>query len=258
VKTAFIAGLLAMFAPAAASAQAISVGAGGSYSSGRYGGTDRVEVASTYVSVGATRADWRLDATFPYLFVRTGGSAVDAGGIVLPGEGRRSASGLGDATLRLSGPLPLEAPVTVTVGAQVKLPTGSREVSTGQVDASADVEISREMGRLTPFASAAYRAYGDSIDLELENGWTLSAGSSLSVGTTALILSYDWSQSAVGGPASQELFAVAAGRLTPRLGWTLYGSKGLSSGAADFLLGAGVTRSFGPAPVDTPRRTPRL
>jgi hypothetical protein len=80
----------------------------------------------------------------------------------------------------------------------------------------------------------------------------------LSVGTTALILSYDWAQSAVGGPASQELFAVTAGRLTPRLGWTLYGSKGLNSGAADFLLGAGVTRSFGPAPVNAPRRTPRL
>jgi hypothetical protein len=258
MRYAPVSALLAALVPASGFAQELSASAGGSYSSGRYGGTERVEVATTYVGLSGTHSGWRVDATVPYLFIRSGGNAVDAGGIILPGEGGSSASGLGDATLRVSGPLATDAPFNIALGAQVKLPTGGREVSTGKLDAAADIELSREVGALTPFVAVGYRTYGDSSELELTNGWSLSAGSSLAVGSTGLILSYEWSESAVGGPASQEVLAVAAGALNRRVGWTIFGSKGLSSGAADFMLGAGVTRSFGRGPAARPRRTPRL
>ena len=257
MRYAAVCAALAALTPAALLAQEISASVGGSYSSGRYGGVDRVEVGSTYVGLSGTQLGWRLDGTLPYLLIRTGGTAVDAGGIILPAEAS-SASGFGDATLRLSGPVSLSTPFEVAIGAQVKLPTGSREVSTGQLDAAADIELSRDVGALTPFVAVSYRTYGDSSELELTDGWSVSAGSSFAFGSTGVILSYDWSESAVGGPASQELFAVAAGALNSRIGWTLFGSKGLNSGAADYMLGAGISRTFGRGAANRPRRTPRL
>jgi len=248
--------IVALATPATVAAQQVDVSVGGSYSSGRYGGPDRTELGTGYVGVGTSHNGWRVDATLPYLTLRSGGEAVDIGGITLPG-GQRT-SGLGDLTLRASRSLSSVAPFGLTLGAQVKVPTGDETLSTGKVDGRFDAELSRDIGRLSPFILAGYNTYGDSAFLELEDGWSFSAGTGATLGSTALIASYDWSQSSVGGPASHELSTVAAGPLAPGWTWTAFGSKGLSSGAPDFLFGAGITRSFGgsaPPTVRRPRRS---
>jgi len=244
--------------PGSAAAREVGVSVGSSYSTGKYGGTDPITIGSTYLGLNAAVSDWRVDATLPYLIVGTGGAAVDAGGLVLPGKGRQNISGFGDLTLRTSGPVAIgELPFDIRLALQTKIPTGEAGLSTGKFDGAVDVEISKALGPVSPFFTAGYRTYGDSQDLELKDGWALSAGSTLTFGKTTVIASYDWAQSAVDGPASHELFGVAVGKLSARWGWTAFGSKGLSSGAADFMLGFGVTRSFGEGlatPIATKRR----
>jgi hypothetical protein len=149
------------------------------------------------------------------------------------------------------------APFDLTAGAQVKLPTGEAGLSTGKFDASFDLELARTFGAVAPFVGVAYHTYGDSEFIELQDGWSLSAGSSAMLGKLAFIGSYDWSESSVGGPATHELSAIAVGPIAPGWGWTFFGSKGLSSGAADFLVGVGITRSFGGTGTPSVRRPRR-
>lgn len=233
--------------PSSVAAREVGVSVGASYSTGKYGGTDPIRIGSTYLGLNTSVSSWRVDATLPYLIIGTGGVAVDAGGLILPGEGRQKISGFGDLTLRASGPVTFgnNMPFDLRIALQSKVPTGEAGLSTGKLDGGIDVEVSTSIGPASPFLTAGYRTYGDSEDLELEDGWVLSAGSTLTLGKTTLIGSYDWAQSAVGGPASHELFGVAAGELSSNWGWAIFGSKGLSSGAADFSLGLGITRSFG-------------
>lgn len=252
----FVLALPVLFAASLANAQELSATAGGSYSSGRYGGDTRVEVEIAYIGLTGTLSGWRLDATVPHLTVSSGSGPVDIGGLVLPGDAQKI-SGIGDATLSLTAPSANLRFVNVGLSGQVKLPTGISGLSTGKVDASADAEFSRDIGAFSPFVSVGYRTYGDSSQFRLLDGWAASAGSSFTRGRTTLVASYDWSQSAVGDTDSRELFAVAAGPITRSLGWSVYASKGLSSGAADFLFGAGLTRSFGKSQVASVARRGR-
>ena len=89
-------------------------------------------------------------------------------------------------------------------------------MSTRRFDGGIDVEVAKSLGAVSPFLTAGYRTYGDSRDLELKDGWALSAGSTLTFGKATLIGSYDWAQSATDGPASHELFGVAAGELSSK------------------------------------------
>ena len=246
--------LLVLWAmPASVAAREVGISYGFTYSTGEYGGIDPIKIGSTYLGLNTTVGDWRLDATFPYLAIDSGGVAIDAGGLVLPGEGGRKTNGFGDLTLRASRPIlnGENMPFDIRLAIQSKIPIGQAGLSTGQFDGGADVEVSKSVGLVSPFVSAGYRTYGDSNNLELEDGWVLSAGSTFTLGKITLIGSYDWAQSAMDGPASQELFGIAAGELSPNWGWTAFGSKGVSSGAADFMLGFGITRTFGKGSLKT-------
>lgn len=252
----FFLALPVLFTVPVANAQDISASAGGSYSTGRYGGDTRIDVAIAYIGLTGTFSDWRLDATLPYLSISSGSGPVDIGGLVLPGDAQKT-RGIGDATLSVIAPPVKFRFIDVGFSGQVKLPTGKSGLTTGKVDASADVEFSRDVGAFSPFVSVGYRTYGDSSQFRLFDGWAASAGSSFTKGRTTLIASYDWSQSAVGDTDSRELLAVAAGPITRSLGWSVYGSKGLNSGAADFLFGAGLTKSFGKSHVASVNRRGR-
>ena len=240
-----LAALLA--SPGVASAGTFSLNTSGSYSTGRYGGLARTQVSAISVSASKAVGHWELSASLPYVRVSAGGDELTVGTIVVKrnGEGGRL-SGYGDALLSAGGPLPLEmVPVDVSVQAQLKVPTGSRSLSSGKFDAGLDLELSKSFGAAAPFAMLGYRVYGDSDELDFKNGWAASAGTTLTVSSVTFIASYDWSQSPVGLPASHEIFAVATGPLAQNWKWSLYASKGLSNGAADRMIGMGLTRSIG-------------
>lgn len=251
-------GALASAAPSVASVRDLGVSIGASYSTGTYGGIEPINVGSTYLGINTTLAGWRVDATLPHLFISSGGAAVNLDGVVLPGVGGSKINGFGDLTIRAVRSLPLggSAPFDLSVALQTKLPTGEAGLSTGKLDAGIDVELSKPLGIVSPFLNAGYRTYGDTAELELTDGWLASAGAAAGWGKTTMIVSYDWAESPIAGPATHEIFGVAAGELSKGWGWALFASKGLSSGAADYMLGAGITRSFGQARVK-PKAPPR-
>jgi hypothetical protein len=240
--------------PGAANAQDIGVGAGASHFSGRFGGTERSEIDSVYVLANVVLGGWRTDLTLPYLRV-TGAGTINVGGIIVPIEGAGPVEGVGDLTIRVTRSLPesLDLPLRLSLAGQVKLPTGAASVSTGKTDFAFDLEASRDVGRLSPSITVGYRVFGDLEFVPLKDGWSLSAGAGLTLGKLFFNASYDWSEAVAGGPDSQEAFLLAAGPIARGWSWNLFASKGLSAGAADYGLGAGITLGFGRklAPVPT-------
>jgi hypothetical protein len=97
---------------------------------------------------------------------------------------------------------------------------------------------------VSPFLKLGYRIYGDNPELKLSNGWAGSAGGTFELGKLALLLSYDWEQSPFDGPTSKELYALVSGPLQKGWQWTIFGSNGLSAGAADSTMGVALTHSF--------------
>jgi hypothetical protein len=231
------------------SAQQVGVGTGVSHLSGRFGGTERSQIQSVYVSLNAVHGDWRADATLPYLRI-AGVGGIDVGGIIVPIEGLGPSEGIGDLTLRVTRSLgqDLNLPVGLSLAGQVKLPTGKSNVSTGKADF---LPRSRVVAGRRPFLAHPHGRLPlpwRSGFLQLNDGWSLSAGSGVAIGKVFLAASYEWSESVVGGPNPQEAFLLAAGPITPGWSWNLFASKGLNSGAADYGIGAGFSRSFGRKP----------
>lgn len=239
----------------AAHGQEIGLGVGASHFSGRFGGTERSEIDSVYVSANAVLDGWRVDLTLPYLRV-AGAGTINVGGIIVPIDGAGPVEGLGDLTVRVTRSLPEspELPLRLSLAGQVKLPTGAASVSTGKPDFAIDVEASRDIGRFSPSLTVGYRVFGDLDFFPLKDGWSLSAGTGLTLGKLFFSASYDWSEAAAGGPDPHEAFLLAGGPIARGWNWNLFASKGLSAGAPDYGLGAGVTRGFGRKPA---RLTPR-
>ena len=226
----------------AASAAQLSVSSAATHSTGRYGGTEATRLTTASLNTALTAGEWDFSASLPYIRLLAGSEALTVGGVVVKPESDRI-SGVGDAVLTAGRSLPIEMlPFDLAVEGQLKLPTGSRRLSTGKLDGGIDLELSRDVGPLSPFAAIGYRFYGDTPDLPLDDGWTTSVGASATVAKTTLILSYDWSQSPVGLADGHELFAILSGRLAQQWHWTLFASHGLSEGAADRMLGFGIGR----------------
>ena len=229
----------------------LSISSAASRSSGRYGADQPTTVTSSSLGATASLDEWEVSATLPYVSVGVGGAELTVGGVVIQPDGRRDrVSGFGDAFVTVGRTLPMGDgfPVEVAIQGQLKLPTGAPQLSTGKVDWGLDVELSSQFGSVSPFLSAGYRFYGDSAELDLENGWAISAGASITHGSLTFIGSYDWASSPIGLPAAEELFGVFSGPLARNWNWTMFGSTGLSEGAADLMFGIGLSRTFGSAP----------
>jgi hypothetical protein len=242
--------LLVAASPCAASAATYSVSNAGSLSSGRFGGTEQTSVAASSVSLRSQVGDWEFSAALPYLTIESSSStALSLGGAVIAGgsAGRRRQSGYGDMTIRVARPIPLGADgkLQARVAAHVKMPTGARAMTTGKLDGGIAFELSRTIGPVTPYMSAGYRTFGDTRLVRLRDGWATSAGIMMTLGKVSLVASHESAQSVVAGPGSREFFAAAAGPLAPGWGWSVFGTKGYSSGSANLMIGTSLTRSFG-------------
>ena len=247
MRTLFMAMLL-ISAPGGALAAQVSISSAASHSSGRYGAAKATTVTSTSLGANATLGEWEVSATLPYISVGVGGSELTVGGVVIqPQDGAERLEGFGDVyvTVGRSLPLPDDFPFEVGLKGELKLPTGARILSTGTIDGGVDIEFSRSFGAVAPFASVGRRFYGDTEDLELENGWVASAGATFTLLGLTLIASYEWAESPIGLPAAKEIFGVASGSFARNWNWTVFGSKGLNEGAADLMFGFGLSCTFG-------------
>jgi hypothetical protein len=134
--------------------------------------------------------------------------------------------------------------VEVDIGGRVKLPTSqkSKGLGTGKTDFSVTTDVSYPIGNWAPFVTVGYRILGDPDAYELNNSFTVSAGSSVSIGKTVLIGSYEYAEaSSPFAKDSHELFGALNTPLNSQVGVTGYGTVGLSKGAPDFGLGMLLT-----------------
>lgn len=246
-RTALLWTAAAGLTAAPATASDISFGTSGSYSTGRYGGSEPTELSVVSATASVTLRGWDLSASVPYLQVEVGiGEELSLGGVLIRPEGRSKISGFGDLVMTAGRILPLgdDMPFDLAVQGQLKLPTARSALTSGKIDAGLDLEVSKAFGAVEPYLLLGRRFYGDPAGLDLKDSWAASAGVTVSHNGLTLIGSYDWEQSPLGLPDAHDLFLVASAPFGPDWSLALFGSKGLSQGSADFMFGFGVTRQL--------------
>lgn len=234
-----------------APASRIGVSTGFDYSSGEYGESQTTEVWYVPFTVKCEwRSRWILRATVPYLRVTSPGSVVTGGDIVAVSDAgpRETREGLGDVvigvTYRLDPPHRVLPWIDLT--AKVKAPTASqkRGLGTGEVDTTLQVDLMKPFGRLTPFATVAFRFVGDPPDADLTDTLSASVGfdwriaAKLSAGAY-----YGWRQTASRSLGdAHEIVPFASWKLGGGFSIGPYAEIGLSTAAPDF--GAGVSLGY--------------
>lgn len=223
-----------------------SVTTGVDYSSGDYGTGITTEILVVPVTARLKTGDFRFSATLPY--IRIDGANILGGGeggpiVVDPNTPRVKRDGIGDLTLGVNYAPPEDRlGFGLDLGARVKLPTAKSGLGTGKTDVSVSAELSKTVGKVTPFVQAGYRWMGDPAGLNLKDIWFGSAGASFLLGKSVLLVSYDYRQATTNTVAdSQEVFAAFSTPVSKRLTFTLYGSGGLSEGAPDWGVGGMIT-----------------
>lgn len=234
-----------------------SVSLGASGSTGDFGSAGNTTLWSVPLGLRYTRAGLRLSASLPYMRIRSDGvlfTGIDGSPLVVAtsfAQQRTVRAGLGDLTLGASYLLLTKQTLGVDVDltGRVKLPTASAssKLSTGKADFAGGTELSRVMGRVTPFASVTYRIFGDKAPWHIRNGFSASGGASVTMtAKTTLIVSYDYAEAATSVVEnSHELFLGLSSPL-PRsaLRVTGFGTIGLSRGAPALSSGLSATMGF--------------
>lgn len=224
--------------------------------SGDFGAPTETNITSAIIGVRYQRGGLRLSALIPRMRIESDGSFfAGLGGtplFVAPGipANRRVRKGWGDLTLGASYLLPGAETrgFDVDLTGRIKLPTASDSsgLSTGKVDYSAGVEVSKSYGPLTPAASVTYRVFTDSGPWRFYNGFAVTAGASYVVApSTAVVATYEYAAATNRFiDDSHEAILGVSTQIVPRLRVTGYASKGLSDGAADVSSGVSLAFTF--------------
>lgn len=232
----------------------LTLSVGGSTWHGKFGGATTTDISSVLVGARYRIGGLRLTATLPYMRIRSDGTFfAGLGGtplFVAPQVRSlpRRRDGLGDLTLGASYLLPSSGGrgFDIELIGRVKVPTASdsSQLSTGKVDYSGGVEVSKSIGRLTPAVSATYRVFGDAAGWNFRNGLDVTAGATYAVSPrTALLVNYEYVRAA--SAFIKDSHEAVIGISTPiggdRLRLNGYAAKGLSDGAADVSGGLSLS-----------------
>jgi hypothetical protein len=230
----------------------LSLTTGVDFSSGRYGALEDTEILVVPFSLRARKGPIRISATLPWL--RLDGPANIVGGgegapiVIDPGAPtpKRVREGFGDLSLGVDFAIPPAglAGFQVDLGIRLKLPTSAknRGLSTGETDIGLIADISRPVGKVSPFLTLGYRMPGDPEGFDLRNTATVSAGASVALGSLVAIGAYDYAGATSPlGFESHSLFGALAAPVAKQVTLTGYGSVGLSRGAPDYGVGLLVT-----------------
>jgi hypothetical protein len=230
----------------------ISASTGIDYSSGDYGLPADTDILVVPLSVRAKTGPLAISATLPWIRIEgPSGVLVGPDGQPLPGVPTASGvrKGLGDLSVGATYTLPgtLLGGLELGLGGRVKLPTSpkSRGLTTGKADFSVSADLSYPTGNVMPFVNFGYRIPGDPAGIDLRSGPTASAGATVRVGGSAVLIgSYDYARSSSRiAEDSHELFGGLSARVSKRFNLTGYGVAGLSRGSPD--LGVGILLTAG-------------
>lgn len=236
------------------SGPATELSTGIEYQEGKYGTGQKIETVSIPTSLRISTGRLQFTATLPYLRIDAPGNVVGGGGSILglpiivdptrPAT-RDRREGIGDLRLGAAYSVPTSI-VDLTLLSQVKVPTASerKRLGTGELDYTVGAELAKSFGGVTPFVGVAYTIPGDPQGYDLRNSISGRAGIAAQIGTRVRgHVSYGYAQSLSRlVPDEQQISTGINAGLSKRLSLGLYGSAGLSRGAAD--VGAGVQLGF--------------
>lgn len=231
-----------------------SVGVGGEYSTGDYGGGESID--ETYVPVNFIFDSPRVTArvTVPYLAVRAPEGTVTEGpdGEIVIGEGPvTTESGVGDviAALTVYDVLVLsQGDFAMDLTGKVKFGTASADdgLGTGEEDYFLEASAFRFFDRFTLLGLVGYAARGDPPGLDLQDGFYGSLGGTWRTGEDSRVgLFYDYRASSVeGSDAPQEVSATWFSLLGSRWGANAYVLAGIGDSSPDWGAGLALTARF--------------
>ncbi|QCI79792.1 hypothetical protein E6W36_10335 [Hankyongella ginsenosidimutans] len=188
------------------------------YSRGDFDADAKTSIVYAPFTTQLAWGDWSFGATIPYIRIEGPGAVVgggDSGVVVTCGPRRQrlglcpqaepsapqaavtTAGGLGDLSFSAGYLLPEAWTGTwlVELQGRLKAPTASTRngLGTGKVDYGIGVDIARGHGTVRPFINLGYRVLGDftyvnpaageAQDVDFSNGPTVSAGTSVVLGT---------------------------------------------------------------------------
>jgi hypothetical protein len=220
------------------------------YSSGKYGQQIRTEIYTYDVSGEYTYKDWTGKIVLP-LYERITGP-----GGVLPKIGRvgkvnrvigftqtkKTNDGFGDVDVSLS----YDAyhndnngwDITLTGEVKFGTASASKGLGTGRTDYSPSVEISRTMGKFTPWVSFGYRRVGKPAGFQLRDYWYGSAGVTYDIDDNdSVAASFDSSErSSLGSNVDNDASIEVSRQLDKSWSVDLTVLGGLSTAAPDIEL----------------------
>ncbi len=231
-----------------------NISAGGSYSRGSYGLSEKTTIGTIYSS-GRYRADfWEVSVYVPYLFV-TGPSTPEEGAITGDDDGGKSSvNGIGDIWLRgryylrNEGELFQHAPaVDVLAGFKVPVADQDKGLGTGEPDCRIGVGFLKRAGNFILMSDFQYEFRGQPSGTDLKNRFISSLGAGYPVHEKgSLYVFFDGrTQSVKGAEAPAEVTLLGNWKVKPELLLQAYVGAGLTEGSPDHFAGVAIRRSFG-------------
>jgi hypothetical protein len=226
---------------------AIEVSSGVEYQEGDYGTGQKVRTLSAPAAVKISAGRLQLSATLPYRRVDAPANVVASGGLLglpiildptKPAAGRTRREGIGDLTVGASYGIPSRL-ADLRLSGEVKLPTASRGLGTGKADYAVGADISKTVGRVTPFAGASYVMPGDPERYSLRNSLAFRGGVAAQIGSNAQgYIAYNHAQRiSPQVPDDQRVTSGVDAAVSDRLSVGVYGAAGLSKGSPDVAAG---------------------
>jgi hypothetical protein len=230
------------------------------YLKGDYGTGEDTEIIYVPFTFGVRLDRFRLGLTVPYLY-QTSQDVVLTGGGVATKKGKqvaastttesRTEDGLGDILLRTSFIVLKEQPLLPEIEPylKIKFPTADedRGLGTGEFDETIGVDLSKTfLERLAVYLTLAYTFIGSPPGADFDNSFGWSIGAAYAVTQPFSIYAFLDGSTAIapGQDNPLELRVGAEYRIIKALKLTGSVMKGLSDGAADWGVSAGLSLRF--------------
>ncbi len=223
-----------------------SLAVGYDRSVGDYGQSDTTTIDSVSLALGWRIGRWSLKGTTTGVTMYGPDTLVLADGATSSGSGSGvmvRQTGQGDSYLSLKRALPFgeRLGLYLDLGLKVKLPTGDvdKGLSTGEVDYTAQLDLSWARGEWMPMFGVGYRVPGQSDSYAPEPVWLASLGLHKRMGGGGAGVIYDYRQAyTTYSEAVSEAMLYRSLKVGEAHQWTLYLSTGFTDNSID--AGAGL------------------
>lgn len=243
---------LALAATGASAAEGgrMSISAGGEYSTGDYGTSDKTRIWSFPFTFKYEADQFSVGVSVPLVNVDGPGTVIPSG-MGSPGgmrtsafsPGDRSEFGIGDVLVTGSFRLSPESPrgPRIDLVGKIKLGTGDRDdhLGTGEDELAVQVDLEKTFGGTTLFGSVGYRMPDDPPGVNFRNVFYGSIGAGFNVSDqTTLGMAFNFQDNMLPGTEDpRDLTFFIRNKLNNAQRMTVYVSRGLSDGSPDWVVG---------------------